>query len=188
MEDDALVEIKPLSVVDGDAVEALLDAAFGADRFGRTAYALRSGTGALPALSFAAMDGARLIGTLQSWPVALNLATPATPATPATRHPMVMVGPVAVAPDVQRGGVGRRLMAALCDAADAVADGPAMMIGDPEYYGRFFDFTADATGQWALPGPFERRRLLARAMNGHGVPALAGHVVPDPSRNPPGWG
>ncbi len=36
------------------------------------------------------------------------------------------------------------------------------MIGDPEYYGRFFGFTADATANWELPGPVERRRLLAK--------------------------
>jgi predicted N-acetyltransferase YhbS len=42
------------------------------------------------------------------------------------------------------------------------------MIGDPEYYGRFFGFTADATGAWDVPGPVERRRLLAR--NADGLP------------------
>ena len=36
------------------------------------------------------------------------------------------------------------------------------MIGDPDYYGRFWGFTADATGGWTLPGPFEAHRLLAR--------------------------
>src|SRR3546814_9855707 len=78
-----------------------------------------------------------------------------------------MVGPVAVRPDVQRGGHGRALMAHMLAAAEARADAALMMIGDPEYYGRFFGFTADATGAWDLPGPFEKRRLLARAANGH---------------------
>jgi predicted N-acetyltransferase YhbS len=158
------------------AVEALLDAAFGPDRFGRTAYKLRTGTFALPHLSFAAFDGARLVGTLQSWPVALEQAQ-------GRRTPLVMVGPVAVEPDVQRGGIGRAMMDALVLAADSSADAALMMIGDPEYYGRFWGFDADATGGWDLPGPFERRRLLARAANGHAPPALAGIVVPDPARN-----
>jgi predicted N-acetyltransferase YhbS len=39
---------------------------------------------------------------------------------------------------------------------------PLVLIGDPEYYGRHFGFIADATANWELPGPFERRRLLAR--------------------------
>lgn len=159
------------------AVEALLDAAFGPDRFGRTAYRLRAGTFALPDLSFAAFDQGRLVGTLQSWPVALAQGD-------GGRVPLVMVGPVAVEPDVQRGGIGRAMMDALVAAADAGADGALMMIGDPEYYGRFWGFAADATGCWDLPGPFERRRLLARAAHGHAPPATAGEVVPDPARNP----
>jgi predicted N-acetyltransferase YhbS len=39
------------------------------------------------------------------------------------------------------------------------------MIGDPDYYGRFWGFSAAYTGEWDLPGPFERHRLLARAAN-----------------------
>lgn len=176
-EQPALVEIKPLSAVSPAAVEALLDAAFGPDRFGRTAYRLRTGTCALPDLSFAALDGDRLVGSLQSWPVALQSAAD-------ERVPLVMVGPVAVEPDVQRGGIGRAMMDALVAAADAGADAALMMIGDPEYYGRFWGFTADATGGWDLPGPFERRRLLARSAHRHDPPAINGHVVPDPARNP----
>ena len=89
-----------------------------------------------------------------------------------------MVGPVAVRPDIQRGGHGRALMARMLEAAESQADSALMMIGDPEYYGRFFDFTAEATGAWDLPGPFERRRLLARAVNGHGLPIAAGMIGP----------
>lgn len=145
--------ITPLSRADPNAIEALLDAAFGADRHMRTAYRIRAGTAAIPALSFAAFDGAQLVGTLQSWPVSIGAA------------PLTLVGPVAVDPQVQRGGIGRMLMTALIDAAP---DGPMVMIGDPEYYSRFFGFTADTTAGWDVPGPVERHRLLAR--NGDGLP------------------
>ncbi len=139
--------ITPLADADPAAVEALLDAAFGLDRHLRTAYRIRAGTNAIPALSFAAFADDRLVGSLQSWPVVIG------------DTPVVLVGPVAVAPDVQRGGIGRALMTALIDGAPAT---PMAMIGDPEYYGRFFGFTADATADWEVPGPVERRRLLAR--------------------------
>lgn len=151
------------------AVEDLLDAAFGADRFGRTAYRLREGSAAVPDLSFALVEGGLLIGTIQCWPVVHQAADGAA-------TPLVMVGPVAVRPDVQRGGHGRALMAHMLEAAETRADGALMMIGDPEYYGRFFGFDADATGAWDLPGPFERRRLLARAVNGHQLPMAAGMI------------
>lgn len=141
------IRLAPLADADPHAVEALLDAAFGVDRHRRTAYRIRAGTSAIPALSFAAFDGSRLIGSLQSWPVALD------------HVPMILVGPVAVAPDVQRGGVGKALMTALLDAAPR---DPLVMIGDPEYYARFFGFSAAATQGWQVPGPVERHRLLAR--------------------------
>jgi len=166
-----LVELLPLSDIEPQAVEALLDAAFGSDRFGRTAYRIRLGMDAVPALSFAAVEDGALIGTIQCWPVAHHAADGAA-------TPLVMVGPVAVRPDVQRGGHGRALMARMLEAAESKADSALMMIGDPEYYGRFFGFTADATGAWDLPGPYEKRRLLARAVNGHVLPTTTGMIGP----------
>lgn len=141
------IHIAPLSDADPLAVETLLDSAFGTDRHGRTAYRIREGTTAIPDLSFAAFDGATLVGSLQCWPVYIG------------RAPVALVGPVAVMPDKQRAGIGRMLMDALIAAAP---DAAMTMIGDPEYYGRFFGFTADATGGWDVPGPVERHRLLAR--------------------------
>jgi len=158
-----------LSDIEPQAVEDILDAAFGTDRFGRTAYRIRKGVDAVPALSFALAEDGALIGTIQCWPVAHRAAD-------GTVTPLVMVGPVAVRPDLQRGGHGRLLMAHILDAAEREADGALMMIGDPEYYGRFFGFDADATGAWNLPGPFEKRRLLARAVNGHELPMVAGMI------------
>ena len=87
------------------AVEDLLDAAFGADRFGRTAYRLREGSAAVPDLSFALVEDGLLIGTIQCWPVVHRSADGIV-------TPLVMVGPVAVRPDVQRGGHGHPLVLA----------------------------------------------------------------------------
>ena len=160
-----------MSNIEPQAVEDLLDAAFGSDRFGRTAYRIREGVDAVPALSFALVEDSALIATIQCWPVVHRKADGA-------ETPLVMVGPVAVRPDVQRGGHGRTLMAHMLAASETKADGALMMIGDPEYYGRFFGFDAAATGAWDLPGPFERRRLLARAVNGHDLPRGAGMIGP----------
>ncbi len=125
-------------------------------------------------LSFSAWQDGALVGTLQCWPVAH--------VSDWLRTPLVMVGPVAVDPAHQRSGVGRTLMAALIDAADRCADGALMMIGDPDYYGRFFGFAADATAGWTVPGPVERHRLLARRANGFSAPVSAGAIVPDAAR------
>ncbi len=164
----------PLSTIAPGAVEALLDAAFGADRKNRTAYRLREGVPMIDALSFAALDGmGSLIGSIQCWPVALAQADRLL-----TR--MVLVGPVAVSPLAQRGGVGKQLMTQLLSAAEATDHPVLMMIGDPEYYDRFFGFTAAPTQHWDLPGPFERHRLLARIAPGLALP-VSGVVIPDPA-------
>jgi len=163
-----LAELVPLDRIAPEAVEALLDRAFGADRRARTAYRVRAGTIAIPELSFAALahDGS-LAGTIQCWPVALACDG-------GQRVPMVMVGPVAVEPHLQQLGVGRMLMTRALEAADARGD-VLMLIGDPEYYGRFFGFTAERTGGWRLSGPFEPHRLLGR---GTAVPECAGSLEP----------
>jgi predicted N-acetyltransferase YhbS len=166
-----MITLTPLSRIAPDAVEQLLDAAFGSDRHGRTAYRLRVGMPFIPALSFAAHEDAQLVGTLQSWPV--TLTTPEGNCAPLT-----LVGPVAVLPGLQRGGIGKAMMEALIAAAPVHGHDAMVMIGDPEYYDRFFGFTNKATGGWDLPGPFERHRLLARISRPGGVPTH-GMIGPD---------
>lgn len=152
-----MIDIHPLEKAAPDAIEALLDAAFGSDRHGRTAYRLRTGTSAIAGLSFAAFDGPALVGTLQSWPIVLTSAESGI-----ARQKLVMVGPVAVLPDRQFQGIGRALMDRLIATADMQGEDALMLIGDPEYYDRLFGFNAEHTGGWDVPGPVERHRLLAR--------------------------
>lgn len=154
-----MAKIIPLADVAPELVEALLDRAFEPERHRRTAYKVRDGVDWLPGLSFAAVDeDDLLVGTIQCWPVALT--------TPAGRaHPLIMVGPVAVVPEAQNRGYGKALMVASIAALDPRAPLPQVMIGDPEYYSRFWGFTNEHTGGWDLPGPFEQRRLLVRCDN-----------------------
>jgi len=156
-------EMTPLARADAGDVERLLDIAFGTDRHKRTAYKLRAGMLPIPGLSFAAFERGALVGSLQCWPVALT-----TPE--GVQVPLILVGPVAVVPERQKAGIGRALMVTMLDAADAARAEPQVLIGDPEYYGRFFGFTAEQTGGWELPGPVERHRLLART-DGRALPA-----------------
>lgn len=149
-ESDLDLTLTPLSHADPHAIEALLDAAFGADRRKRTAYRLRENATALPELSFAAWRDETLVGTLQSWPVALRTGDAVVSLT--------MVGPVAVAPQAQGQGIGTSLM----DRLVRRAEGPLVMIGDPEYYERWGFLAAPAAGWRVAAGPYEQHRLLAR--------------------------
>jgi len=149
----------PLDTIDQRLIEALLDRAFEPERRSRTAYALRAGADWLPALSFAALDAhEQLVGTIQCWPLALTDRV-------GRAYPLIMVGPVAVLPEHQGQGYGQALMSASLAGLDPRAPLPQVMIGDPEYYGRFWGFSNAHTGGWSLPGPFDPRRLLVRCDN-----------------------
>ena len=155
--------IVPLNNVPPQHVERLLDAAFGPDRRGRTAYLIRGGMPWMPDLSVAALtDAGNLAGSLQCWPVSLIQED-------GSQMPLIMVGPVAVAPEHQGTGLGRAMMDAVIATARTRGTEPLMMIGDPEYYGRFWGFSADGTSGWNCPGPFEPHRLLALPVDGSSI-------------------
>ncbi|MFA5966413.1 MAG: N-acetyltransferase [Sphingomonas sp.] len=164
-----MISFVPLATIDPPAVEQLLDRAFGADRHGRTAYRIRDGMRPIDGLSFAALEDGAVVGTIQCWPVRFA-------GDDGRDVPLVMVGPVAVEPTRQRDGIGKLLMDRALAAAEASGEARGLMlIGDPEYYGRFFGFTAARTAGWQVPGPVERHRLLAR---GADVPDGAGTIGP----------
>lgn len=159
-----MTDLLPLAAIPAAEVEALLDAAFGPERRGRTAYRVRAGLSVIDALSFAQVEDGRLVGCIQCWPVQLD-------GDDGGVLPMVMVGPVAVAPDRQGMGIGHVLMhRAIAAAGD---DAPLMLVGDAPYYRRF-GFTAERTGGWRMPGPYDQARLLARG----DVPLRAGILAP----------
>ena len=143
-----LMHNTPLSGISADALNALLDDAFGADRHMRTAYLLRKGMVAINHLSFGILDEGELVASIQCWPVRVDKAE------------LILVGPVAVATHRQNAGLGTQLMQLMLNAVTP-QDAPMVMIGDPEYYGRF-GFEAEGTSGWTLPGPWEPRRLLLR--------------------------
>ncbi|MFN3618927.1 GNAT family N-acetyltransferase [Sphingorhabdus sp.] len=142
------MQITPLSGTSSDALSALLDDAFGADRHARTAYLLRKGMKPVNHLSFGIVDGGQLVASIQCWPVRVGKAE------------LFLVGPVAVATNRQNSGLGKRLMQLMLDAVKP-QDPPMVMIGDPEYYARF-GFVSEGTAGWTLPGPWDPKRLLLR--------------------------
>jgi predicted N-acetyltransferase YhbS len=62
-------------------------------------------------------------------------------------------------------GFGQALMETCLSSLDPAAPLPQVMIGDEDYYGRFWGFTSRYTGGWTLPGPFDPHRLLVRCDN-----------------------
>lgn len=162
--------ILPLRPIHEAAVSALVDACFDPARRQRTAALLRKGAPRLDVASFVALEGARLVGAVQChmlmWTPLLH---------PARR--IIQLGPLVSHPDWRSRGIGIALMDSAVAAVDRL--GEAMfLIGDQPYYGRW-DFSAEATGQWILPGPVDRARLLLRAASPQDwdLPAHIGPLV-----------
>lgn len=130
------------------AREALLDASFGEGRHARTCQRLRDGRAPAEGLAFTAVHQGRVVGTVRLWHVS------------AGGIPALVLGPLAVDASCRKLGVGAALMEHALAAAKARGHGAVILRGDAAYYARF-GFSADRTGELALPGPFERDRLLA---------------------------
>ena len=56
--------------------------------------------------------------------------------------------------------LGSSVLASARASADGVDVTRILLVGDAPYYARF-GFSAEKTGQLAMPGPYERHRLLA---------------------------
>ncbi|WP_226895985.1 GNAT family N-acetyltransferase [Polymorphobacter sp. PAMC 29334] len=158
------MDISAATTADTPDIDSLLDAAFGPGRHARTASLLRAGAEPIAGVSLVARDGGRLLGSIQYWPIELVTGDAVTPLT--------LLGPVAVAADARTLGLGRRLLAASLAVADAHGFDPILLIGDASYYGPF-GFDAAATGDWQLPGPVDRHRLLLRQTGSIVLPKIA---------------
>lgn len=150
---------------DAVAREALLDACFGEGRHQRTCQRLRDGRLPAKGLAFSAVREGTLVGTVRLWHVC------------AGGSPALVLGPLAVDAACRRLGLGAALMRHALAAARAGGHGAVILLGDAPYYARF-GFSADKTGDLALPGPFERDRLLGLELREGSLDGVHGMIVP----------
>lgn len=144
--------------------EALLDASFGEGRHARTCQRLRDGRAPAEGLAFSAVHEGRVVGTVRLWHVS------------AGGIPALVLGPLAVDASCRKLGVGAALMNHALAAAKARGHGAVILRGDASYYARF-GFSAEKTGELALPGPFERDRLLAVELRDGALDEAWGMIV-----------
>jgi len=144
---------------DAEAIEALLDHAFGPGRFTKVSERVREIAEFRPDLSVCAWDGVRLVGSVRMWKAHVAGA------------PVIFLGPLAVEADVRKHGTGGLLVKRAAAAAEAAGFPVVLLVGDEPYFGRF-GFTAAPAKDVRLPGPVDQRRVLAR-----GAEALAGALT-----------
>ena len=138
---------------DAAAVEALVLAAFGPGRFAKTAERLRER--ARIVAGFVAHEEERLIGSVRLWAITVG------------GRPALFLGPIAVAAESRRAGLGADLVRACLDHANEAG---VLLVGDLPYFGRFGFRPAPAA---RLAGPVDQGRVLWR---GEGEPE--GPVLP----------
>jgi predicted N-acetyltransferase YhbS len=143
-----MISIRKERATDVAAREALLDEAFGINRWRKSSQRLRDGRSAPEGLSFVAADGKRVVGTARLWDIVWD-----------TGRPALLLGPIAVAADYRNRGIGAALVRRALSAARRHGHRAIILVGDAPYYGRF-GFSAAKTAALRMPGPFERQRLL----------------------------
>jgi predicted N-acetyltransferase YhbS len=144
--------IKPESAALAPAVESLLDRVFGADRREKASYLYRENVAPLAPLSWAAFDGqgeqARLVGAIRYWPIQVG----------ETGHSALLLGPLAIVPDLAGKGIGRALTFKTLELAAGMGHDLVLLVGDYDYYKRF-GFVPAAPYGFVMPGEKRPERL-----------------------------
>jgi len=153
------------------AREALLDRCFGERRTAKSSERLREGRLPAEGLALTAERDGAVVGTVRLWHVE------------AAGKPALLLGPLAVAPDLQGEGLGKAMMREAIWRAACRGHGAILLVGDAPYYARF-GFTSEPMADLSMPGPFERERFLGlelrdRALQGaSGVLQATGALAP----------
>ena len=146
------------------ARERLLDACFGEGRHARTCQRLRDGRAPAEGLAFSAVRQGRLVGTVRLWHV------------DAGGRAALVLGPLAVSSSCRELGLGAELMRHAIAESAARGHGAIVLLGDEPYYRRF-GFSSAKMAELALPGPFERDRLLGLELRYGALDGAAGLIL-----------
>ena len=148
---------------DAAAVEALNAASFGPGRFAKAAYRLREGVDPLPGLSFVAVEGETLRGSVRFWPIRVG------------GHEELLLGPLAVQTGQRGRGIGIALMQAGIAAARKGPWAGILLVGDEPYYAKA-GFSRLPPGRVSFPGPVDQDRILGLSLKGGEMLGLTGQV------------
>ena len=146
------MEVRPERAEDVEGIRRVVRAAFARDQEAALVDALRRGAGRF--VSLVATDDGRVVGHILFTEVEIGNAGGGL---------ALGLAPMAVLPDVQRGGIGSKLVEAGLDACRAEGAELVVVLGHPEYYPRFGFVPADELGL-SYPDPVPREVFMAQRL------------------------
>lgn len=148
-------------------LDHLLDSAFGVGRTSRTVYRFRDGIGPVESLRFVALGQDRNVcGSIRFWPIVMPNGVEE-----------VLLGPLAVFPDLRGQGIGKALVAHGLAVARANGYRAVLIVGDPTYY-RPFGFREENVSGLSLPGPVEPLTFMGLEFEEGSLSTLQGNAMP----------
>jgi predicted N-acetyltransferase YhbS len=161
------IVVRAETPADAFARDAILDRAMARNGRRKASNRLRRGRRPSEGLAFVATDEAgAIVGTVRLWDIAAGEGGPAA----------LLLGPLAVDPGLKSAGIGAALMRHAVAEAGRLGHRAILLVGDAPYYARF-GFSAARTGRLAMPGPYERERLLALELAEGALDGASGTLI-----------
>jgi len=157
--------IKPEASALASQVERLLDGVFGAERREKASYLYRENVAPVAPLSWVAFDGDRLVGAIRYWPIQVG----------ETGHSALLLGPLAIVPDLAGKGIGRALTFKTLELAAQMDHDLVLLVGDYDYYKRFGFVPATPYG-FVMPGEKRPERLQVTELKPGVLGRISGEI------------
>lgn len=159
-----MITIRDEIAADIPAREVLLDRCLGERRTAKSSERLREGRLPAEGLALTAERDGIVVATVRLWHVEAGCKA------------ALLLGPLAVAPELQGEGLGRAMMREAIWRAACRGHGAVLLVGDAAYYERF-GFSGDLTRDLAMPGPVERDRFLGLELRDGALSGASGVLV-----------
>jgi len=145
------VDIRIQGELDQERVDALVSLSFPDQHAGRAVWKLRPGK-PVAELCLVASDYRNIVGSLRFWEITVAGCQ------------QLLLGPLAVLPELQGRGFGRALVSDGLRRAEQMRRWSFVILsGEPEYYKRF-GFVEAEIGRFIWPGPLAPNKLLSRPL------------------------
>jgi predicted N-acetyltransferase YhbS len=148
---------------DAATIVKLHERAFGPGRFAKTAYRLREGVDAIPTLSFVALVGTLIVGSIRLTPIMVG------------QTPALLLGPLAVEQAFSSIGIGMNLVGRAVEAAKEEGHRLIFLVGDEPFYARA-GFAVMAFNRVEMPGPVDPKRLLVLELADGAIANVNGRI------------